>query len=39
MRGKASSQNGEGNQTVCLVSEVAFEAINELEGECVRQEA
>lgn len=38
MRGKVSSQNREGNQTVYLVSEVAFEAISELEGVCVHQE-
>lgn len=30
-----SSQCREGNHTVCLVSEVAFEAIDELEGEFV----
>lgn len=38
MRGKVSSQNGEGNQATFLVLEVAFEAINRLEGECVHQE-
>lgn len=40
MRGEVSSQSRKGNQTVCLVSEVAFEAINELEvslsiGKCL----
>lgn len=38
MRVKVSPQNGEGNQTMYLVAEVAFEAINELKGECVHQE-
>lgn len=35
-RGKVSSQNGEGNQTTYLASEVAFEAINEWESMSVR---
>lgn len=38
MRGEVSSQSRKGNQTVCLVSEVAFEAINELESEFVHWE-